>query len=97
MVRVFQLMVALLCVCLGLAFHVKNSQPVLLDLYIRQFQLPLSWLMVAALVLGAGLGILAMLNTVLRLKRALRRLRKQHESAFKTMTKTDVTQVADGP
>ncbi len=70
MLRLVLVVVALL---LGLAFHSRNHQAVTLDFYTSKIDLPLSWVVVAALMLGALLGALTLLPRVLRTRRALRR------------------------
>ena len=82
MVRVIQLVFAMIVVVFGLAFHIKNDQPVMLNYYVGTFEVPhLSWVVIASLLIGAFLGVLAMLNPVLRLKREIRRLAKKNEMA----------------
>ncbi len=71
--RLLPVVVALL---IGLAFHARNHQTVMIDLYTVRAELPLSWVVVAALVLGAGLGSCAMLPHLLRVRRALWRARR---------------------
>jgi len=74
-------MIRLVCVVLalvlGLAFHSRNHQPVTLDLYVRSIDLPLSWAVVAALIVGALLGILALLPRLIGVQRALHREQKR--------------------
>jgi uncharacterized integral membrane protein len=70
-------MLRLLCVVfalvIGLAFHSRNHQPVTLDFYTKTIEIPLSWVVVAALSFGALLGALALLPRLLRTRRLLRR------------------------
>jgi uncharacterized integral membrane protein len=71
-------------VVFGLAFHIKNDQPVILNYYVDAITVPhLSWVVIASLLAGVFLGVLATLNTVLRLKREVRRLAKKNEVASK--------------
>ncbi len=74
MVRLVVVAVALI---LGLAFHSRNHQVVTLDFYTRTVDVPLSWVVVAALILGALVGALALLPRLLRSRRALRREMKR--------------------
>jgi len=69
MTRVFQIVFALLIIFFGLAFHIKNDQPVTLDFYVRSIDVPLSWVVVAAFSVGSILGLIVMLNNILRLQR----------------------------
>ena len=70
MVRLVVVAVALI---LGLAFHSRNHQVVTLDFYTSALDVPLSWVVVAALILGTLVGALALLPRLLRSRRALRR------------------------
>lgn len=72
-----RLVVVIVALVLGLAFHSRNHQAVSLDFYLRTFEIPLSWVVVAALSLGALLGILALTPRLLRARRALRREQKR--------------------
>jgi len=79
--RVLYLVAALLAGLAGLAFHVRNDVPVELDFYLLRLPVELSVALVAALVLGALLGIFAMTLRTLGLKRELARLRRQRAVA----------------
>jgi putative membrane protein len=74
-------MIRLVCVVLalvlGLAFHSRNHQAVTLNLYVRSADMPLSWAVVAALIVGALLGILALLPRLIGVQRALHREQKR--------------------
>jgi len=61
-----RLLTALVALIAGLAFHSRNHQTVALDFYIGRADLPLSWIVVAALAIGAALGMLALLPGLLR-------------------------------
>ena len=61
-----RLLTALVALIAGLVFHSRNHQPVPLDFYIARVELPLSWIVVAALGVGAVLGMLALLPGLLR-------------------------------
>jgi uncharacterized integral membrane protein len=68
--------VLLFVVFLGFALH--NSQPATLNFFFGYFwQAPLVVLMLAAFVLGALLGVLALLPILFRLRRERGKLRKQ--------------------
>ena len=54
-----------------------NAQSVTLNLYLREFSLPVSVLVFLALVLGAVLGILASAGMVLRRQQEVRRLKRR--------------------
>ena len=67
----------LLVVLLGLAFHLRNEQLVLIDFYLGSLELPLSLALALTLLAGAVLGVLAGLPTWLKLKRDKAKLGKQ--------------------
>ena len=73
----FRAILIALVLALGLAFHSRNHEVVVLDFYSYRFEMPLSWAMVSALIIGATLGMLALLPDVIRIRRALRRERKR--------------------
>ncbi len=79
MTRVLYLSFALVVAVLGLAFHVRNKQPVALDYFFGALKTELSVAMLAALIIGAALGILAMTASHLRLQRELRHLARQKD------------------
>ena len=80
-----------------MAFHIKNDAPVSLDFYIRTIEMPLSWVVVITFAVGVILGSLAMLNTILRLRRENRRLRKKHELATKEIVNLRAIPINDAP
>ena len=77
MTRIFKLALLLLVVVLGLAFHVRNEQLVVIDFYLDSFEIPLSLALVVTLLAGALLGVLAGLPARLKLKRDKAKLGKQ--------------------
>lgn len=71
--RLLRSAAALTALIAGLAFHVRNHGPMTLDLYAIQFTVPVSWVVVGALVLGVVLGLLATVPDRLHTARLLRR------------------------
>ena len=67
----------LLVVLLGLAFHVRNNQQVVVDFYLESFDLPLSMALAVALLGGAMLAVLSGLPAWLKLKRDKAKLNRQ--------------------
>ncbi|WP_275096974.1 LapA family protein [Sedimenticola hydrogenitrophicus] len=67
--RFLKLIFILLIMMIGAAFAVMNAEAVRLNYYFGVEELPLSVILVAALALGAILGVLAMLSGSLRLRR----------------------------
>lgn len=81
---------------LGLALHARNHAPVTLDFYVLRAEMPLSWALVAAVILGAVLGALAMLPRLLGAHRALRRERRRADGLARTApAQTALTTAAD--
>ena len=75
--RVLKILVILLVMAAGAIFAVLNPHPVSVDYYFGEFVLPLSVMVVAALGIGALLGMLAGLSAMLGLKRENSRLRRR--------------------
>ena len=97
MTRGFQIVFALLIVIFGVAFHIKNGLPVTLNFYVQSVEVPLSWVVVTAFSVGAILGLVVMLNTILRLHREIRRLTKKHEMATKEIVNLRAIPISDVP
>jgi uncharacterized integral membrane protein len=71
-------------VLVGLVFHSRNHQPVVLDFYFRTIEIPLSWALVGALATGALCGVLVLTPRVFWLQRAVRRARRNADLALTT-------------
>ena len=97
MARLIQLIFILLIAAFGLAFHIRNDQAVTLDFYYRSFEIPLSWAIVGGFTGGVLLGILVMLNSLLRLRGEKRRISKQHDLAAEEITNLRAIPLKDGP
>ncbi len=79
--KVLRAAIVLAVALAGLAFHLRNDAPLTLDFYAFQTVVPASWLGVGGLVVGVGLGALAMLPGRWRLARDLRRRTRELELA----------------
>jgi len=97
MARILQLIFVLTIAALGLAFHIRNDQPVTLDFYYQSLEIPLSWALVAAFSLGALLGFFVMFNSLLRVRGEKRRISKQHDLAAEEITNLRAIPLKDGP
>jgi len=75
------MLVILLIMAAGAVFAVLNPQPVGLDYYFGTLELPLSVVVVAALAVGALIGMLAGLGAMLGLRRENSRLRRRERLA----------------
>lgn len=79
MTRVLYLTFAILVALIGLGLHVRNDAMVEVDYLFGTIDITLSWVLVAALVVGAMIGVIGMTATVLRLRYANRRLSRRNE------------------
>ncbi|MGA7799685.1 MAG: LapA family protein [Gammaproteobacteria bacterium] len=86
MARILLAILFLVLLLLGLSFAVLNATSVPLNYYLGEVDLPLALVVVASLVLGAILGVLVSLGIVLRLKRQVRHLRRQVQTAEKEVS-----------
>ena len=77
MKRIVGLLFLLVVLILGLFFGLLNADPVPLNYYLGTRELPLSLLLVLAVLVGAVCGALASLGIVLRMRHENSRLRKQ--------------------
>lgn len=69
MSRILKLGFVLLVMAAGLAFHLRNDHPVVLDFYLGSISLPFSLYVIGALCIGALLGILSVMPRLFWLKR----------------------------
>ena len=77
MKRIMLVLTGLVVVLLGLSFSVINAEPVSLNYYYGQTDIPLSIIIVLAIVIGALLGIFTSLSLVVKAKSELKKLRKE--------------------
>ncbi len=77
MARIVTLLILLIVMTLGLAFHVRNGQLVEINYYSGSLELTVSTLTVVSLFIGAALGIFTSFIAVLRLRHENRKLTKQ--------------------
>jgi uncharacterized integral membrane protein len=74
--RLFRLLVALLCLAIGVAVGALNPQPVALDLGATTLRLPLGVAILATLLVGVIIGgLILAVSVVLPLRQQLRRMR----------------------
>jgi lipopolysaccharide assembly protein A len=86
MARILLAILFLVLLILGLSFAVLNSTSVPLNYYLGKVDLPLALVVVGSLILGAILGVLVSLGIVIRLKRQVRHLRRQVQTAEKEVS-----------
>lgn len=68
MLKVFSLLITVLVLLLGLALGVLNPTPVKFDAFFIVTELPLSILLVIALIVGGLMGVLALSAQLIRLR-----------------------------
>lgn len=74
--KLLYLLVFVVIFALGTTFAGHYAEPVAIDYHFGKLSIPLSLLLALILLVGAALGMLTSLNTVLKIKRENKRLRK---------------------
>ena len=77
MARLFGFLMMVILVVIGLSFAVLNSEPVMLNYYFGNREIPLSLIVVGSLAMGALFGVLASLGVIIKLKSQTSGLRKK--------------------
>lgn len=95
MSRIAKLIIIFVILLSGLAFHLKNNQMIELNYYVGVIDMPLSWLVVIVLFIGAILGVIASLPMIIKLKRQKYKLEKQIKSSEKEINNLRVMPVKD--
>lgn len=83
MLRLVYLFMALFVVILGVAFSVLNADYVTLHYYLGSIELPLSLILVLAMIVGATLGVFASLSFIIGSRRKSAKLKRTVEAAEK--------------
>ena len=86
MIRIFYLIFFLLVVIFGIIFAVLNAEPVQLNYYFGEKSVPLSLTLVLAMIVGAGLGVLASASLIFNSRREITRLKKTVELTEKEVS-----------
>jgi len=95
MSQTLRLCVILSALLIGLAFHLVNDQFVPFNYYLGSIELPFSFMLVLALCAGAGLGVLACLPLVIKLKRKNYALDRQVGSAKSELNSLRILPIKD--
>ncbi|MBL1142839.1 MAG: LapA family protein [Proteobacteria bacterium] len=95
MSRIAKLIIVFAILLSGLAFHLKNNQIIELNYYVGVLDMPLSWLVVIILFIGALLGILASMPMIIKLKSQKLKLEKQIKNSEKEINNLRVMPVKD--
>jgi len=83
MMRIIYISLALIVVILGVAFSVLNAESIQLNYYLGSIELPLSLVIVIAMIIGAALGILASMSLIIGSRRNTHKLKRAVEVAEK--------------
>lgn len=83
MMRLLYSTLALIVIIFGIVFAVLNAEKVTLNYYLGAVDLPLSLVLVLAMIFGALLGIFASLNLVIGSRRSASKLKRSVEVAEK--------------
>lgn len=75
----------LIIAALGLSFATLNADDVVVDFFFGEADLPLSFVLVVTLILGALLGVLASQVVVFRKRREIRKLKREVSNAQKEL------------
>ena len=79
----------------GLAFYLRNAQPVIFDFFLGQLDLPFAVWLLVALITGVLLGWLTMVPIILNLKRQKSRLQRQLKLSETEINKLQALPVKD--
>lgn len=75
--RYFYLFLSLIIILFGITFSILNAQSVFINLYVVEWSLPLSLLVILSIILGSLLGMVIMLTRYFRLSCLLRKCQQQ--------------------
>ncbi|HEY7840826.1 MAG TPA: LapA family protein [Gammaproteobacteria bacterium] len=95
--RLLSLVIVLLVMALGFAFHLRNGEFFEVDYYVGVLDLPFSLWMFLAIALGALLGILASLPLIIRYRRDSARLWRRLRISEQELNNLRVVPMKDGP
>ena len=93
--RLIGFLLLVVLVVIGLSFAVLNSQPVSLNYYFGEREVPLSMVVVLSLAAGAVIGVMVSAGLIFSLKAQLGRLRRKLRDAEKDMDQLRVLPVKE--
>lgn len=79
MKKILSYISAISILILGTIFSIYNADDVVINLVIFKQELPLAFLLILTLILGAILGVLTTISMMYRTRRELSKLKKQAE------------------
>jgi len=83
MLRLLYFLLALIVVVLGVVFSVLNADTVQLHYYLGSIELPLSLVLILAMIIGALLGVFSSLGFIIGSRRSASKLKRSVEVAEK--------------
>ena len=83
MLRLVYISLTLVIIIVGVAFSVLNAESIQLNYYLGSVELPLSLVLVIAMIIGALLGIIASLSLIVGSRRSANKLKRSVEVAEK--------------
>lgn len=83
MLRLIYISLTLVVIIIGVAFSVLNAENIQLNYYLGSVELPLSLVLIIAMIIGAILGILASLSLIIGSRRNTNKLKRSVEVAEK--------------
>ena len=95
MVRIVYSFIFLVLVIFGIVFAVLNAEPVKLNYYFGSEEVPLSLIIVFAMIVGAILGVVASASMIISNRREVMKLRKSVELAEKEVTNLRAIPIRD--
>lgn len=85
MIRLAYIIFSLILLIIGILFAVLNAEPVTLHYYFGDKNIPLSLVLISAIIVGAILGIIASAGIIIKLKRDNSKLKKLTELSEKEL------------
>ncbi|MEJ2141809.1 MAG: LapA family protein [Gammaproteobacteria bacterium] len=85
MIRLTYIIFSLILLIIGILFAVLNADPVTLHYYFGEKDIPLSLVLIIAIITGAILGVIASAGVIVKLKREKAKLRKLTELSEKEL------------
>ncbi|MDO7597149.1 MAG: LapA family protein [Pseudomonadota bacterium] len=93
--RIMTIILFVIVLMLGAGFSAINLTPVDINYYLGVLSLPLSMVIIAAIILGTILGALALSTSILRLRYENRRLRKKLISSEQEINSLRILPITD--
>jgi putative membrane protein len=93
--KILRLVLLVIVLIAGIAWHSRNGQLVSLNFYAGNLDVPVSLVVVASLLVGAVLGVLASTAIIVRLQRQNRQLTRRMQAAEQQQKMVNAVAVKD--